>query len=390
MSRDLEIEPAALVATCLAGIALTGCGAGRELPAPPAATAAEAEKQAFVQELRPRRSRKPVIAILAINERTETTDFLLPHAVLQRAGIAEVHPVAPRRGQVTLFPTFQVEVREDLAAFDQAHPEGADYVIVPAMEPDDDRVATGWLRAQARKGAQVIGVCRGARVLGQAGLLDGRRFTGHWSDRDLLVRRHPGATHVPNQRYLIDRNVATSTGITASVPTMLALVEAIGGRAKAQELATELGVDSWSPAHDSARFGLDTRRRWTYLVNKATAFWGHQRWALDVRDGSDDVTLALVADAWERTGRVSVQAAASTSTVSLRSGLALITAPMPDDVPRVPLRAGLRPMQELDRTLCEIAARFGSSRHEWVLLEMEYAGGGEACRPGGWQASSIP
>jgi transcriptional regulator GlxA family with amidase domain len=48
---------------------------------------------------------------------------------------------------------------------------------------------------------------------------------------------------LPHKRYLIDRDVATTTGITASVPTMLALVEALGGRGKAQALATELGVD---------------------------------------------------------------------------------------------------------------------------------------------------
>ena len=81
--------------------------------------------------------------------------------------------------------------------------------------------------------------------------------------RKTLLKRHPGCVDVPHQRYVIDGAVATTTGITASVPTMLALVEAIDGRGKAQALATELGVDSWSPAHDSSLFGLNASRAWS-------------------------------------------------------------------------------------------------------------------------------
>jgi len=177
---------------------------------------------------------------------------------------------------------------------------------------------------------------------------------------------------VPHQRYLVDRGVATSTGITASVPATLALVEAIGGRERAQAVAADLGVASWGPAHDSARFELDARRKWNYVLNKATAFWGHERWRADVRDGSDDIALALAADAWSRTGRVSVDAASASGPVTLRSGLKLIAQPAAADLPRLPLASDLKPMQQLDRTLCEIARREGDSRHEWVLLEMEY------------------
>lgn len=373
----------ALIGVSIAVFTLAGCGRAAPLQ-PPAGETDRLERAAaaFVQALKPRHAGTPVVAVLALNERTETTDFLLPHAVLQRAGVAEVHAVAPRSGRVTLYPAFEVEVTEDLAAFDRAHPGGADYVIVPAMEPEDDPAIMAWLRAQAGKGARVIALCRGSRVIGQAGLLDGRRFTGHWSDRERLAKRHPGAVHVPTQRYVLDRDVATSTGISASVPTILALVEALGGRAKAQAVAEELGVASWGPAHDSARFALDARRGAAYLLNKVTAFWGHERWRAEVRDGSDDIALALVADAWSRTGKVSVEAASPAGRVRLKSGLTLLTHPAPSDAPRLPLDPALKPMQQFDRNLCAIADRYGASRHEWVLLEMEYAGGGGPCRRG--------
>jgi hypothetical protein len=175
---------------------------------------------------------------------------------------------------------------------------------------------------------------------------------------------------VPHQRYLIDRDVATTTGITASVPTMLALVEAIGGHEKAQSLAAELGVTSWTTAHDSTPFHLDAGRMWTYVLNKIT-FWRNERWSVDVRDGMDDISLALATDAWSRSGRVTVKAAAA-GPVTLRSGLVLVAQPADDDTARLPLSPSLKPVQQLDRTLCEIDERFGASRRDIAMLEMEY------------------
>jgi transcriptional regulator GlxA family with amidase domain len=363
----------------LAALLLAGCGSGVPLPpAPRDAAAAEREAQAFVEALKPRRPGRPVVAIVALNEGTEITDFMLPYAVLSRAGVAEVHAVAPRRGRVSLYPVLEAEVTQDLAGFDRAYPAGADYVIVPAMREDDDPAITAWLKQQADRGARIIGVCAGGLVVGRAGLLDGRRFTTHWYYRDTLLERHPGAVYVPHQRYVIDRDVATTTGITASMPAILALVEAIAGRGKAKALAAELGVDSWSPAHDSSRFGLDAGRAWNYALNKV-ALWRHERWSVEVRDGMDDVALALAADAWSRTGRVSVEAAAP-APVKLRSGLVLLPQAAAQDRPRLPLAPGLKPEQQLDRTLCEIEGRFGAERREWVMMEMEYAGVA-ACKP---------
>lgn len=369
----------ALIAAVITASALLGCKAGVPPPATNADQAmSEQQSRAFIEALKPQRPGKPIVAVLALNEGTETTDFLLPHGLLKRADVAEVKAVAPQSGRVTLYPALQVEIEQDLAGFDRIHPSGADYVIVPAMHDDNNPRITAWLRQQADKGARIIGICVGGLVLGQAGLLDGRRFASHWYYRGTLAERHPGATYVPHQRYVADRGVVTTTGITASMPTMLALVEAIGGREKAKALAAELGVPSWNPAHDSSLFSLDAGRAWTYMLNKA-AFWRREKWSVDVQDGMDDITLALAADAWARTGRVSVEAASASGPVKLRSGLMLMARQFAEAVPRVPLAGTLKPAQQLDRTLCEIGQRYGTAQREWVMLEMEYAGKPSNC-----------
>lgn len=348
----------------VAGMAL--CATAHTTEVPPA------QHAVFNQAMAPRQ-KTPVVAVLALNEGTETTDFLVPHAVLQRAGIATVEAVAPRSGRVTLMPALEVEVPRDLASFDTTYPQGADYVIVPALHADDDLAVLAWLRAQAQKGARIIGVCSGALVLGQAGLLDGRQITGHWYDRSTLSRRHPTATYVPNQRYLADQDVVTTTGVTASMPVSLALVEAIAGRARAQALASELGVDDWSAQHDSAPFKLSAQGLWTMALNTAL-FWRHEQQAIPVQDGEDDIALALSADAWSRTYRSSARAVTpSGMPVVLRSGLRLFPAMASHtDVPRSALPAQPKPACQLDATLQAIAQRYGDATRDWVATEIEY------------------
>lgn len=69
----------------------------------------------------------------------------------------------PRQGRVTLMPALEIELRTDTATFDQTYPEGADYVMVPAMHVDDDPAILDRIRSQASKGAIIVGVCSGAR-----------------------------------------------------------------------------------------------------------------------------------------------------------------------------------------------------------------------------------
>ncbi|MBI6058102.1 hypothetical protein, partial [Clostridium perfringens] len=88
------------------------------------------------------------------------------YGILRRADVADVVALATKPGPMTLYPTFKVVPDMTVSDFDARHPDGADYVIVPAMSRDDDATVLKWLRDQATKGATVIGVCAGAKVVG--------------------------------------------------------------------------------------------------------------------------------------------------------------------------------------------------------------------------------
>lgn len=321
----------------------------------------------FVQALQPHRS-APVVAVLAHSEGTETTDFLVPHALLQRAGV-QVVAVAPQAGPVPLMPALRVQVDTDFAAFDQRFPQGPDYVLVPALHRSDDPQVLAWLRQQQQRGAIVIGICAGAQVLAQAGLLDGRRFTGHWWDRSALAQR-PGARFVADQRYLADTGVATTTGVSASVPVTLALIEALQGPQRAAELARSVGEADWGVQHESERFALDAAALWT-TVRNTLAFWQHETVGLPVAAGSDDIALALVADAWSRSYR-SQAVAVATGPVPLASGLTLL--PTPDAQPTLAALPDKRAaLCQLDDTLHTLAERYGAATSRWVATQLEYS-----------------
>lgn len=333
---------------------------------------------AFVEAMRPRHA-TPLVAVLAHAEGTETTDFLVPHALLQRAGV-QVVPVATTAGTVELMPALKIRVDTSLAQFDARYPQGADYVIVPAMHRSDDPQVLDWLRAQQQRGAIILGVCAGAQVLAAAGLLDGRGFTGHWWDRSALAQR-PGAHHVANLRFHADGGIATTTGVSASIPATLALIEALQGRMRAEELARELGVRDWGPAHDSARYRLDGAALGA-IVGNTLAFWRHETLALAVHEGSDDVALALLADAWSRTYR-SQAVATGSGPVPLASGLTLL--PQAPNAAQLPLSVEAAPAQcQLDNALRQMASRYGARTSHWVATQLEYPladDSGDNCPP---------
>lgn len=338
-------------------------------PVAPSAIGA-AERRATLAALRPPKRARPVVAVIGINDATEVTDYLMPYGILTRAGVAEVVAVATEAGPVRLYPALAVEPDMTAAAFDAAYPAGADYVIVPAMSRDDDPAALGWIRDQAAKGAIVVGVCAGAKVVAAAGLLEGRRATTHWYYRRGLERLEPSLVWTPDRRFVVDGRVATTTGITASAPMMLTLVEAIAGRPTAAAVAAGLGLATWDARHDSAAFGV-TRPFATTALGNRLAVWRHETLALPVGAGVDEVALALVADAWSRTWRARVVTVAA-GPVTIRSGLRLL--PDRDEVtgPALPPVGAAPSLRQLDAALAEIAARHGAATARFVADQLEY------------------
>ena len=374
-----------IVAWAGAGVLALGAlaGGGLMLSLPPAPAAATPppippeEAAATLAALKPPKRTRPLVAVIGINEATETTDYLMPYGILKRADVADVMLLATQAGPVSLYPALTVEPEATTTAFDARYPRGADYVIVPAMSRDDP-AALAWIRQQAEKGATVIGVCAGAVVVAETGLLDGRRATTHWYFIKRLRKDHPRVRYVRDRRIVVDGGVATTTGISASMPMALTLIEAIAGRGKAEAVAREIGLEAWDARHASAAFRFNRPFAGTVLGN-TLAFWNRETLGLELTPGMDEVSLALVADAWSRTYRSrAVTFSAGSQPVVSRNGVRVIPDRTAADWPerRRLSTVEARPAQALDAALEAIGTRYGDRTADAVAMQLEYPRGG--------------
>lgn len=315
---------------------------------------------------------RPLIAILAANSGAETTDFMVPYGVFMESGVADVITVSTEPGIVQMHPALKLRLDQTTDDFDLAHPQGADIVIVPAMHHPDDQAVLLWIAQQHKAGAIIVGICEGVRSLAYAGLLDGHSATTHWHAMPGLERKYPGTHWVKNSRYVVDRQIVTSTGVSASIPVSLALVEAIAGTDSALALATRLGVADFNASHDSTAFRLGPRLLMTAARNW-TVFWSHEKIVLPVSDGVDEIALALTADAWSRTYRSSAVAThPELDRVISRRGLIIEVESSDTTKGHSPQHHFTMPLQALETTLSDISSRYGQRTKDFVAMQLEY------------------
>jgi transcriptional regulator GlxA family with amidase domain len=140
-----------------------------------------------------------------------------------------------------------VMTRQELAVHTEPLPKPArgdiDTVIfVGGTEVDascDERLVA-WLRTHHCAFRRIASVCTGAFILGNAGLLDGRRAVTHWQDCDELQRRFPSAQVNRDCIFTEDHGIWTSAGVSTGIDLALAMLEQDYGHELALTVARRL------------------------------------------------------------------------------------------------------------------------------------------------------
>lgn len=135
---------------------------------------------------------------------------------------------------------FALLVEHDLRVLEEAQT-----VIVPSwrdpLEPAPPALLEA-LRAAHARGARLVGLCLGAFVLAEAGLLEGRRATTHWACVQAFATRFPGVQLDADVLYVEDGPLLTSAGTVAGIDCCLHLLRQECGAEVANRVARRLVV----------------------------------------------------------------------------------------------------------------------------------------------------
>lgn len=120
------------------------------------------------------------------------------------------------------------------------------------------RAVLQWLRREARRGVGIGGLCTAVYVLAKAGLIDGKRVTIHWENRDSLIEEFP-ELDVTKSIFTVDGNRYSSAGGTASADLMLRLIADDHGSQLANDTADQLIYTTLRTDKDEQRLSVPTR-----------------------------------------------------------------------------------------------------------------------------------
>jgi transcriptional regulator GlxA family with amidase domain len=147
---------------------------------------------------------RQLVAVVALNDGTEITDFLVPFGTLAAADVADVVAVAAETGPAGCSRQDACRSRRRWTASTATTPAAPTTSSCRRCIAATTRSCWGWLRRQAALAATVVGIRDGVRMLARAGLLDGRWATDDWYSLPSLRRTFPGVHWVEGRRFVRD------------------------------------------------------------------------------------------------------------------------------------------------------------------------------------------
>ncbi len=134
-------------------------------------------------------------------------------------------------------------------------------IIVPSFAPGPNgdvpdmaqfTAAAAWLRRHHSRGALIGASGSGVFLLGEAGLLEGRRCTTSWWRQEELKKRYPRADTAWGARLIEDRRVVTAAGPMSWIDVGLHVLKTLCGP-EAGRVAADFTLGDAQPAKGAAK-----------------------------------------------------------------------------------------------------------------------------------------
>lgn len=111
-----------------------------------------------------------------------------------------------------------------------------DLIIIPSFHGDPEtmlsknQATVAWLKEMSDMGTEVASLCRGSYFLAEAGLLEGKPCTTHWTAAEDMEKRYPGVKMMFDKVVTDVDGTYTSGGAFSSLNLILYLIEKFSGR----------------------------------------------------------------------------------------------------------------------------------------------------------------
>lgn len=186
---------------------------------------------------------QPVKVAVVAFDRIRPFHLSVPCAVFgetEAQSLFQLRVCAAEPGPLRTSAGFDVATRHGLRELAQA-----DVIVVPSWRDPHERAPEPLLAALRRahkRSATLVGLCLGAYVLAEAGVLDGKLATTHWRWTELFRQRFPKVRLDPDVLYVDQGNVVTSAGTAAGIDCCLHVVRRQYGAEVTNRIARNLVV----------------------------------------------------------------------------------------------------------------------------------------------------
>ncbi|MGF1697157.1 helix-turn-helix domain-containing protein [Vibrio lamellibrachiae] len=152
-----------------------------------------------------------------------------------RTPLFELNLCSPSGQDVATSSGFSMTVDHDLDPLNRA-----DIIIIPGWAntlPEPPKVLIKKLSDAHQRGATLVGLCLGAFVIAETGLLNGQSATTHWGYSEPFTERYPEVEFDSQPLFIDHDQLITSAGTAASLDCCLHIVRKLHGSEMASQLA---------------------------------------------------------------------------------------------------------------------------------------------------------
>ncbi|MDF3818929.1 DJ-1/PfpI family protein [Leptospira sp. 96542] len=257
---------------------------------------------------------KKNVVLLAEENGTEITDLLIPFYLFSETKQFNViiasktnEPISVWKG-LYLIPHIKIE---DINF-------KPNVIVIPATFFPEDKTLIGFI--QKNVSAEILSVCEGARLVANSNSFDGFQITTHASALQELRSNYKQMNWLDNKRYLVDRNLTSTAGVSSAVEGSLFVIQKILGEQTKNQLLKKIHYpkDNINESHISRAIGFMDQ----LSIAKKVIFGKNQTIGVELNPDADEFILAAYLDSFNRTFPLRIETF-GTGVIRSKNGLIL-------------------------------------------------------------------